>query len=119
MTQDSTMALWADFISDLFETPNTLAHKGVKGMKFVKDDINLEIEHSNLEGGDMSGASEELVAVDSMDEILAHYGILGMKWGVRKDDIPKGLGASGGGQIDEEDLLLAELMAKGDRKSVV
>ena len=113
MTQDSTMALGADFISDLFETPNTLAHKGVKGMKFVKDDINLEIEHSNLEGGDMSGASEELVAVDSMDEILAHYGILGMKWGVRKDDIPKGLGASGGGQIDEEDLLLAELMAKG------
>ena len=95
MTQDSTMALGADFISDLFETPNTLAHKGVKGMKFVKDDINLEIEHSNLEGGDMSGASEELVAVDSMDEILAHYGILGMKWGVRNDD--RGSGRPQGG----------------------
>lgn len=95
MTQDSTMALVADFISDLFETPNTLAHKGVKGMKFVKDDINLEIEHSNLEGGDMSGASEELVAVDSMDEILAHYGILGMKWGVRNDD--RGSGRPQGG----------------------
>lgn len=242
MTQDSTMALGADFISDIFETPNTLAHKGVKGMKWGKhkaqtpttapastigelvnkynetpeemkarkamvdeylktkgkdsgtkkaggkgggkggggkkggakkgskkpagsggsggsrassnnapaktyeprknsyaprkaiadilasvpknlgpkapkasvqaiiDKINASVDARKALQHELISNSEDL---ETIEGLLAHYGVLGMKWGVRKDDIPKGLGASGGGQIDEEDLLLAELMAKG------
>lgn len=44
--------------------------------------------HKNVthsEGGDMTDTKLELIAVDSMDKILAHHGILGMKWGIRND----------------------------------
>lgn len=52
----------------------------------IKHFSNLEIAHGQTEGESMEG--------DHVDDFLAHYGIKGMKWGVRKKKGPASADAS-------------------------
>lgn len=94
----------------LASVPKNLGPKAPKAsVQAIIDKINASVDarkalqHKLLtksEGGDMSGASDELVTLDNMDDILAHYGILGMKWGVRNDD--RGSGRPQGAAIKKK-----------------